>query len=97
VDSPAGGILSSLPKKNKAGGTVTVATCAPVVSVAPSVEPALKKQANVTDAANILDNKELEKKSKEELMERLEEESEEDSDKELEEEGLDQHSDQRLE
>jgi hypothetical protein len=42
-DSPAGGILSSLSKRNKAGGTVAVAAHAPVVSVAPSVEPALKK------------------------------------------------------
>ncbi len=64
VDSPS--------KKNKAGGFVAVAACTPVVSVAPSVEPAPKKQANVADTVNALDD--------EELVESSMEDSEEDAD-----------------
>jgi hypothetical protein len=66
------------------------------------VETAPKKQADVANAKKVLDNKELEKKSEEELVEHSEDESEEELEEESEEESeeeedLDQHSDQQSE
>jgi len=51
-------VVGSPSKKNKPSGIVAVAGHAPVVSVAPSVETAPKKQANVADAVKAPDNEE---------------------------------------
>jgi hypothetical protein len=92
VDSPS--------KKNQASGIVAVASRAPVVSVAPSVEPAPKKQADVADAVNAPDDEELVESSKEDSEEdadNADEYSQDDLEEESEEKDPDQHSDQHSE
>jgi hypothetical protein len=52
-------VVESPSKRSKDSGIVVVAGHAPVVSVAPSVDTASQKQANVADAVNAPDTCEL--------------------------------------
>jgi hypothetical protein len=59
-------VVESLSKRSKDSGIVVVAGCAHVVSVAPSVDTAPQKQANVATAVNAPDEDDSEDRSEKE-------------------------------
>jgi phosphopantothenoylcysteine synthetase/decarboxylase len=96
-------VVESLSKRSKDSGIVVVAGCAHVVSVAPSVDTAPQKQANVATAVNAPDEDDSEDRSEKESEDagnedNLEDKSDE-SDESVEsedEDDMDRHSDELL-